>query len=60
MIALGCVLGNKGGLDAKRAVGSEEGKKFANELGCLFEECSGKTGESAEKGFFDLMRRIKK
>jgi len=58
-VVLACVLGNKTDLEAKRVVHYEEGKKLADGLGCSFEECSAKTGENAEKGFFDLLRRIK-
>ena len=45
-----CIVGNKIDLNDKRAVNSEEGKKFAEERGFIFQEISAKTGE----GFSDL------
>ena len=45
-----CIVGNKIDLNDKRAVNAEEGKKFAEERGFIFQEISAKTGE----GFSDL------
>ena len=45
-----CVVGNKIDLIDKRAVNTEEGKKFAEEHGFIFQEISAKTGD----GFSDL------
>jgi len=59
-VMLACVLGNKTDLDTKRVVTYEDGKKVADGLGCLFGECSAKTGENVERGFLDLVKMIKK
>ena len=45
-----CIVANKIDLNDKRAVNAEEGKKFAEERGFIFQEISAKTGE----GFSDL------
>ena len=45
-----CIVGNKIDLSDKRAVNTEEGKKFAEEHDFIFQEISAKTGE----GFSDL------
>ena len=45
-----CIVGNKIDLNDKRAVNTEEGKKFAEEHDFIFQEISAKTGE----GFSDL------
>ena len=45
-----CIVGNKIDLNDKRAINAEEGKKFAEERGFIFQEISAKTGE----GFSDL------
>lgn len=49
-VAMCCILGNKSDLDLQRTVEVEEGKKLAEELGCLFQECSAKTADNAEEG----------
>ena len=45
-----CVVGNKIDLNDKRVVNKEEGEKFAEERGFIFQEISAKTGD----GFSDL------
>ena len=45
-----CIVGNKIDLNDKRAVNTEEGKKFAEEHDFIFQEISAKPGE----GFSDL------
>ncbi|KAI3441453.1 uncharacterized protein J3R85_002368 [Psidium guajava] len=52
------LVGNKVDRDSDRAVTKEEGVALAGELGCLFTECSAKTGENVEKCFEQLALKI--
>ena len=47
------ILGNKCDLEASRAVRFEEGKELADQLHCIFKECSAKEGGDAFTNVFD-------
>ncbi|XP_020248098.1 ras-related protein RABC2a-like [Asparagus officinalis] len=52
------LIGNKIDKESERAVAREEGMALANELGCLFVECSAKTRINVEKCFEELASKI--
>jgi len=52
------ICGNKTDLKDKRQVTTEEGKKKAQELGCLFTETSAKTDPEIDEMFKNLVRAI--
>ncbi|RZC90875.1 hypothetical protein C5167_028711 [Papaver somniferum] len=52
------LVGNKVDRDVERAVTREEGVALANDLGCLFLECSARTRENVEKCFEELALKI--
>nr|GME14576.1 ras-related protein RABC2a-like [Ipomoea batatas] len=52
------LVGNKVDKESERVVSSEEGASLANELGCLFLECSAKTRENVENCFQELALKI--
>ncbi|MCL7026786.1 hypothetical protein MKW94_020418 [Papaver nudicaule] len=52
------LVGNKVDRDVERAVTREEGLALANDLGCLFLECSARTRENVEKCFEELALKI--
>ncbi|KAL8126001.1 ras-related protein RABC2a-like [Apium graveolens] len=52
------LVGNKVDIESERAVSREEGISLANELGCLFLECSAKTRENVEQCFEELALKI--
>lgn len=45
--------------ESERVVSSEEGASLANELGCLFLECSAKTRENVENCFQELALKVR-
>ena len=59
-VTMCCLLGNKNDLDLQRTVGVEDGKKLAEELGTLFQECSAKTGDNVEEVVGELVRAIRR
>uniref|UniRef100_A0A1I8GAT8 Ras-related protein Rab-14 n=1 Tax=Macrostomum lignano TaxID=282301 RepID=A0A1I8GAT8_9PLAT len=52
------MIGNKSDLDSQRDVTFEEAKKFAEDNGLVFLECSAKTGENVEDAFLETARKI--
>ncbi|KAI3908318.1 hypothetical protein MKX01_027340 [Papaver californicum] len=52
------LVGNKVDRDVERAVTREEGVALANDLECLFLECSARTRENVEKCFEELALKI--
>ncbi|PAA86632.1 hypothetical protein BOX15_Mlig022065g1 [Macrostomum lignano] len=52
------MIGNKSDLDNQRDVTFEEAKKFAEDNGLVFLECSAKTGENVEDAFLETARKI--
>ncbi|OVA19491.1 Small GTPase superfamily [Macleaya cordata] len=52
------LVGNKVDRDSERAVTREEGSALAQELGCLFLECSAKTRENVQQCFEELALKI--
>ncbi|XP_020208867.1 ras-related protein RABC2a [Cajanus cajan] len=52
------LVGNKVDRDSERVVSKEEGLALAEELGCLFFECSAKTRENVERCFQELSLKI--
>lgn len=52
------VVGNKSDLQDQRVIPTEQGRDYAQKLGCAFEECSAKTSENLEKIAVDLVKRI--
>ncbi|RWR94784.1 ras-related protein RABC2a [Cinnamomum micranthum f. kanehirae] len=52
------LVGNKVDKESERVVTKEEGTALAKELGCLFFECSAKTGENVEKCFEELALKM--
>ena len=53
------LLGNKCDMDEKRAVSTEEGQEWADELDIQFFETSAKSGRSVENAFFTLVEDIR-
>ncbi|KAL3839711.1 hypothetical protein ACJIZ3_024302 [Penstemon smallii] len=52
------LVGNKVDRESERVVSREEGMALAEELGCLYLECSAKTRENVEKCFEELALKI--
>ncbi|KAL0316192.1 UNVERIFIED_CONTAM: Ras-related protein RABC2a [Sesamum radiatum] len=52
------LVGNKVDRESERVVRREEGMALAEELGCLFLECSAKTRENVEQCFEELAMKI--
>ncbi|PIA43614.1 hypothetical protein AQUCO_01900186v1 [Aquilegia coerulea] len=52
------LVGNKVDKDDERAVTREEGIALAQQCGCLFLECSAKTGENVQQCFEELALKI--
>jgi len=52
------VVGNKVDKEYSRHVSIEEGRKFAEQQGCLFVEASAKTATGVQAVFFDLVEKI--
>ncbi|KAK4481107.1 hypothetical protein RD792_011978 [Penstemon davidsonii] len=52
------LVGNKVDRESERVVSREEGIALAEELGCLYLECSAKTRENVEKCFEELALKI--
>jgi len=52
------LIGNKNDLEHKRAVTYEEGKKFAEENGLIFNETSAKTAQNVEDAFLKTAELI--
>lgn len=52
------LVGNKLDLEKNRQVAYEEGKKYAEKIGCEFYETSAKTGEGVEDMFFDFAKDL--
>ncbi|GFQ00892.1 RAS-related protein rabc2a [Phtheirospermum japonicum] len=52
------LVGNKVDRESERVVSREEGKALAEELGCLFLECSAKTRENVVQCFEELALKI--
>ncbi|KAK4840359.1 hypothetical protein QYF36_006840 [Acer negundo] len=52
------LVGNKVDRESERAVSREEGIALAKEHGCLFVECSAKTGENVEQCFEQLALKM--
>ncbi|KAG0502076.1 hypothetical protein HPP92_002148 [Vanilla planifolia] len=52
------LVGNKVDKESDRVVTREEGIAFAQEIGCLFLECSARTRGSVEKCFEELAKKI--
>ncbi|XP_063900221.1 ras-related protein Rab-14-like [Zophobas morio] len=52
------LIGNKSDLEEQRDVTYEEGKKFAEENGLLFLECSAKTGDHVDEAFVEVAQKI--
>ncbi|PWN50049.1 putative ras-related protein rab-18 [Violaceomyces palustris] len=52
------VVGNKVDKEFSRVVTTEEGKEFAEKMGCLFVECSAKKGVGVNGAFDELVNRI--
>ncbi|XXG79481.1 hypothetical protein AAC387_Pa09g0536 [Persea americana] len=52
------LVGNKVDKETERVVTKEEGIALANEYGCLFFECSARTGENVEKCFKELALKM--
>ena len=52
------IVGNKIDKEDEREVGTEEGKKFANDRGLLFCEVSAKTGKNIKEAFTLLVKNI--
>ena len=53
------IVGNKCDLpEEKRTVTYEEGKKYADDHGCHFYECSAKTGENVDEAFDDIFMQM--
>ncbi|XP_072955316.1 ras-related protein RABC2a-like [Typha angustifolia] len=52
------LVGNKVDKESERAVTIEEGAAFAQKYGCLFLECSAKTGVNVERCFGELALKI--
>lgn len=45
--------------ESERAVTTEEGIALAKDLGCLFFECSAKTGENVQKCFEEQAQQVR-
>ncbi|MCJ1245334.1 hypothetical protein MMC30_002538 [Trapelia coarctata] len=54
------LLGNQGDRVTEREVSTQEGAALARELGCEFMECSAKASVNIEKGFYDLIRMMRR
>ncbi|KAM7531702.1 hypothetical protein LguiB_035112 [Lonicera macranthoides] len=52
------LVGNKVDRESQRAVSREEGVALANELGCLFLECSARTRENVEQCFEEIALKV--
>ena len=60
------LIGNKADMESERqmtyevrkSLNRKEGKKFADEHGLLYYECSAKTGENVKEMFVDVMNKI--
>ncbi|KAB1227851.1 Ras-related protein RABC1 [Morella rubra] len=52
------LVGNKSDKESERLVSRKEGIDFAKENGCLFRECSAKTGFNLEPCFQELVSKI--
>ncbi|KAK6126241.1 hypothetical protein DH2020_040013 [Rehmannia glutinosa] len=54
------LVGNKVDRESERVVSGEEGMALAEELGCLFLECSAKTRRNVEQCFEELALKVDK
>ena len=52
------LVGNKSDLEDQRRVSTEEAKKFSEENGLLYFECSAKTGTNVRDIFISIMEKI--
>ncbi|KAH8595072.1 ras small monomeric GTPase, partial [Bisporella sp. PMI_857] len=55
-----CLIGNKSDRVTEREVSTQEGHALARELGCEFVECSAKNCHNVEKGFYDVVRLLRR
>ena len=52
------LVGNKSDLEDQRRISTEEAKKFCEENGLLYFECSAKTGANVREVFISVMEKI--